>query len=78
MVRLMDALAFDTVPAARRLIALLRQRGWTGWTRLEQRDPPGARPRDTGPAPDSAPGTGADARHRAGRAVSPSGRGRRG
>ncbi|BCJ37728.1 hypothetical protein Athai_52310 [Actinocatenispora thailandica] len=49
MVRLMDALAFDTVPAARRLIALLRQRGWTGWTRLEQRDPPAAGHRDTGP-----------------------------
>ncbi|WP_067968231.1 MerR family transcriptional regulator [Nocardiopsis trehalosi] len=36
---LMDALAFDGVPPARRLIALLEQRGWTGWTRLERADP---------------------------------------
>ncbi|MFC9977516.1 MerR family transcriptional regulator [Spirillospora sp. NPDC127200] len=34
--RLMDALAFDTVPPARRLIELLEQRGWTGWTKLER------------------------------------------
>ncbi|MGW0484213.1 MerR family transcriptional regulator [Nonomuraea sp. NPDC003214] len=33
---LMDTLAFATVPPARRLIELLRQRGWTGWTRLER------------------------------------------
>lgn len=31
---LLDTLAFDTVPAARRLIELLRKRGWTGWTKL--------------------------------------------
>ncbi|SDI18327.1 DNA-binding transcriptional regulator, MerR family [Sinosporangium album] len=36
LVRLMDTLAFDSVPPARRLIGLLAQRGWTGWTRLER------------------------------------------
>ncbi|MFI7694644.1 MerR family transcriptional regulator [Nonomuraea sp. NPDC049655] len=39
-VRLMDALAFDAVPPARRLIELLRRRGWTGWSKLERVDPP--------------------------------------
>ncbi|MGI5466382.1 hypothetical protein [Streptomyces sp. CA-132043] len=34
LVELMDTLAFDTVPPARRLIELLEERGWTGWTRL--------------------------------------------
>ncbi|MEU7484707.1 MerR family transcriptional regulator [Streptomyces sp. NPDC042319] len=34
LVELMDTLAFDTVPPARRLIELLTERGWTGWTRL--------------------------------------------
>ncbi|NUP78238.1 MAG: MerR family transcriptional regulator [Nonomuraea sp.] len=33
---LMDTLAFDTVPPARRLIELLSERGWTGWTNLER------------------------------------------
>ncbi|MGK5551707.1 MerR family transcriptional regulator [Actinomadura kijaniata] len=42
LVRLMDALAFDTVPPARRLIELLGKRGWTGWTRLERVPPPRA------------------------------------
>ena len=41
-VELMDTLAFDTVPAARRLIELLKQRGWDGWTAL--RRPPGCHP----------------------------------
>ncbi|WP_280457755.1 MerR family transcriptional regulator [Nocardia carnea] len=35
---LLDTLAFDTVPAARRLIELLRTRGWTGWTKLGRVD----------------------------------------
>jgi DNA-binding transcriptional MerR regulator len=35
---LMDTLAFDTAPPARRLVELLRTRGWTGWTRLERVD----------------------------------------
>ncbi|MCA5894722.1 MerR family transcriptional regulator [Isoptericola sp. NEAU-Y5] len=39
LVTLMDSLAFDTVPPARRLIELLTERGWTGWTRLERVDP---------------------------------------
>ncbi|OPC84815.1 MerR family transcriptional regulator [Embleya scabrispora] len=34
--KLMDTLAFDSTPPARRLIELLRQRGWTGWTKLER------------------------------------------
>ncbi|WP_329235274.1 MerR family transcriptional regulator [Actinoallomurus sp. NBC_01490] len=42
MVRLMDALAFDTVPPARRLIELLKRRGWSGWTKLERVGPPRA------------------------------------
>ncbi|MEO3927780.1 MerR family transcriptional regulator [Micromonosporaceae bacterium B7E4] len=39
LVKLMDTLAFDTVPPARRLIELLKQRGWTGWTELKRVDP---------------------------------------
>ncbi|MFE9581246.1 MerR family transcriptional regulator [Nocardia sp. NPDC006044] len=34
---LLDTLAFDTAPPARRLIELLAERGWSGWTRLERR-----------------------------------------
>lgn len=34
--QLLDTLAFDTAPPARRLIALLQERGWTGWTKLER------------------------------------------
>lgn len=33
---LLDRLAFDTAPPARRLIELLRKRGWTGWTKVER------------------------------------------
>ncbi|WP_067127451.1 MerR family transcriptional regulator [Microtetraspora malaysiensis] len=47
LVKLMDTLAFDTVPPARRLIELLKRRGWTGWTKLERVDPRG---RGAGPA----------------------------
>ncbi|MEU8149533.1 MerR family transcriptional regulator [Nonomuraea sp. NPDC048901] len=36
LVKLMDRLAFDTVPPARRLIELLKKRGWTGWTKLKR------------------------------------------
>ncbi|MEU9842189.1 MerR family transcriptional regulator [Actinomadura sp. NPDC048032] len=36
LVELMDVRVFDTVPQARRLIELLRRRGWTGWTKLER------------------------------------------
>jgi hypothetical protein len=38
LVKLMDRLAFDTAPQARRLIELLKKRGWTGWTKLERVD----------------------------------------
>ncbi|WP_030019675.1 hypothetical protein [Streptomyces monomycini] len=41
--KLMDNLAFDAVPPARKLIELLKKRGWTGWTKLERVAPmPGA------------------------------------
>lgn len=40
--KLLDTLAFTTAPPARRLIELLRERGWTGWTKLERVNP--ARP----------------------------------
>lgn len=36
LAELMDTLAFDTVPPARRLTELLEQRGWTGWSRLRR------------------------------------------
>ncbi|GLX02014.1 MerR family transcriptional regulator [Microtetraspora sp. NBRC 16547] len=47
LVKLMDTLAFDTVPPARRLIELLKKGGWTGWTKLERVDPHGMRQEDT-------------------------------
>ncbi|WP_036566675.1 MerR family transcriptional regulator [Nocardia sp. BMG51109] len=37
LAELLDTLAFDTAPPARRLIELLTKRGWTGWTKLERR-----------------------------------------
>jgi DNA-binding transcriptional MerR regulator len=42
-VKLLDALAFDTAPPARRLIELLKKRGWTGWTKVERVAPAGRR-----------------------------------
>jgi DNA-binding transcriptional MerR regulator len=36
--KLLDTLAFDTAPPARRLIELLNKRGWTGWSKLERVD----------------------------------------
>ncbi|MGI5488926.1 MerR family transcriptional regulator [Microtetraspora malaysiensis] len=50
LVKLMDTLAFDTVPPARRLIELLKKRGWTGWTKLERVDPRGNRAGPTRPS----------------------------
>ncbi|MEU0687581.1 MerR family transcriptional regulator [Streptomyces uncialis] len=38
-VTLMDTLAFDAAPPARRLIELLKRRGWTGWTKVERVEP---------------------------------------
>jgi DNA-binding transcriptional MerR regulator len=39
LVELLDTLAFETWPPARRLTELLRQRGWTGWTELRHMGP---------------------------------------
>lgn len=41
LVALLDTLALDTAPPTRRLIELLTQRGWHGWTNLERVHPPG-------------------------------------
>jgi hypothetical protein len=38
IVELFDSLALDSVPAGRRLEALLEERGWFGWTRQERID----------------------------------------
>jgi len=35
-VALMDATTLQSAPAAERLLAILQERGWTGWTRIEQ------------------------------------------
>lgn len=42
---LLDAAMAESAPVARRLLAILEQRGWRGWTRLE-RVPEGRIPRD--------------------------------
>ncbi|MGH3332210.1 MAG: MerR family transcriptional regulator [Nocardioidaceae bacterium] len=36
LVALLDQVFLDTVPIAPRLLQLLEERGWTGWTRLER------------------------------------------
>ncbi|KQT94742.1 MerR family transcriptional regulator [Marmoricola sp. Leaf446] len=36
---LLDSMFFDQVPIARELVALLEQRGWTGWTKNRRTDP---------------------------------------
>jgi DNA-binding transcriptional MerR regulator len=38
LVALLDQVFLDTVPVAARLLQLLEERGWTGWTRLERID----------------------------------------
>lgn len=38
LAELLDAVFVDSVPAARRILALLEERGWSGWTRLERVD----------------------------------------
>jgi DNA-binding transcriptional MerR regulator len=38
LVELLDAFFLDNVPIARRLLDLLEERGWTGWTNLERID----------------------------------------
>ena len=41
LVALLDEVFLDAVPVARRLLRLLEERGWTGWTKLERvRTPP--------------------------------------
>ncbi|MEU7141585.1 MerR family transcriptional regulator [Nocardia sp. NPDC046473] len=39
LVELLDTLAFDTAPPTRRLIELLNEQGWNGWTELVRMDP---------------------------------------
>jgi DNA-binding transcriptional MerR regulator len=43
LVELLDSVFLDAVPVAARLLRLLEERGWTGWTRLERIDPPTGR-----------------------------------
>jgi hypothetical protein len=40
LVELLDSMFLDAVPIAPRLMRLLEERGWTGWTRLERMAPP--------------------------------------
>lgn len=40
---LLDGVFIAAVPVARRLLSLLEERGWTGWTRLERIDPANCR-----------------------------------
>ena len=37
---LLDEVFVNAVPAGRRLLRLLEERGWTGWTKLERISPP--------------------------------------
>jgi DNA-binding transcriptional MerR regulator len=39
LVELLDSVFLNAVPVAPRLLKLLEERGWTGWTRLERIDP---------------------------------------
>ena len=38
-IRLMDSFADASHPAVARLRELIAERGWTGWTRIEKREP---------------------------------------
>lgn len=40
LVALLDEVFLNAVPIARRLLRLLEERGWSGWTRLERIGPP--------------------------------------
>jgi len=40
LVTLLDEVFVNAVPFARRLLRLLEERGWRGWTQLERIDPP--------------------------------------
>ena len=35
-VELLDAIAVESDPRAQRLLDMMRERGWAGWTRLER------------------------------------------
>jgi hypothetical protein len=35
-VDLLDATMVESAPAAKRLVAILEERGWKGWTRIER------------------------------------------
>jgi DNA-binding transcriptional MerR regulator len=50
---LLDALAVESDPRAQRMIELMRERGWNGWTRVERlKDPPASLgPWPAGPEP---------------------------
>jgi hypothetical protein len=39
LAELLDSVFLDSVPIARRLMELLEERGWRGWTKLERIDP---------------------------------------
>jgi hypothetical protein len=39
LVELLDGVFLDSLPVARRLMDLLEERGWRGWTRLERIGP---------------------------------------
>jgi len=43
LVALLDGVFIAAVPVALRLLSLLEERGWTGWTRLERIDPANCR-----------------------------------
>lgn len=47
LVALLDEVFVNAVPVARRLLHLLEERGWTGWTKLERIPPPS----EPGPTP---------------------------
>jgi hypothetical protein len=36
MVQLLDSAMLESAPGARRILQLLEERGWKGWTRIEQ------------------------------------------
>ena len=40
LVALLDEVFVNAVPVAPRLLRLLEERGWTGWTKLERVNPP--------------------------------------
>ena len=42
-----DSATVESAPIARRLMAILEERGWRGWTRIER--VPAAQPRTPGP-----------------------------